>query len=101
MKHRSNAPSDPIVKACRSMRHIFKQHTVGVDAISAARAVYISPDVQRIDLTVVLEGGHTLILDLHTEQAGRIIKELSDAYEAIHPRLTTGFSAASWRGMSD
>lgn len=57
-----------------------------VTDIKAARALYIGPDSQRIDLEMKVDG-ERLVLELGVMQAQALIQQLSTAYLAINPPL--------------
>lgn len=99
MKRARHRDSDPTWKPCRGRKHILSEHQFPISQVKASRAVYLSPDVQRVEVEVITEDGEHLILNLTSKQAGELAIQLNTAYEAIHPVLRTGLGTASWRGM--
>lgn len=59
---------------------------IPVERVKASRAIYISPDVQKIEMEVWADG-QSLVLDMTSKQAAELIQQLSAAYMAINPPL--------------
>jgi len=98
MKHRIRK-GDGTWTPCRGRKHILDQHQFNIAQAKATRAVYLSPDVQRVEVELITEDGEHMIACLPSRLAGELIIQLTTAYEAIHPTLRTGLGTASWRGM--
>lgn len=62
------------------------QMNIPVEKIRASRAVYISPDIQKVEMEIWADG-QSLILDMTSEQASELVRQLSVAYTAINPPL--------------
>jgi hypothetical protein len=95
-KHRAEAKT---YTPCKGRKHIAEMHQFNIDQAKATRAVYLSPDVQRIEVELITEDGEHLIACFPSRLAGELIIQMTGAYEAIHPTLRTGLGTASWRGM--
>lgn len=63
---------------------------------SAARAVFESQDISRIDLTLITTEGDKLKLELHPDAAYNLIQSMTIAYEAIRPPMRSARSAQLW-----
>ena len=59
-----------------------------VKRIRAARALYVSDEIQRIEVTMELENGETIRVDMTPKKAHEFIVTLESAYNAIHPPIT-------------
>lgn len=70
-----------------------------VKSIRASRAMYISPDVQEINIEFIAETGEHLTLQLTPDQARDLILHMTSSYQAIRPPLRGNTAAADWEGM--
>lgn len=64
--------------------------TLKVLKLKASRAVYHNADIQRVEVEVEVESGdgpQKIILDMSTKQAGMLVRDVTNAYDAIHPPL--------------
>lgn len=61
--------------------------TIPVKSVRASRARYVTPDIQRCELEIELEGGERIILDMNVEQVAKAVHELINVHDAIHPPL--------------
>lgn len=73
---------------------------VRVKKIRAARAIFESEDIQRIDLDITLESGDKIRLEMMPRDAHSLISQVSVAYNAINPRLPNT-NAANFYGMGE
>lgn len=71
-----------------------------VRKVRAARAVFQSEEIQRIDLDFEIEGGERIRFELLPKDAHALISQVSTAYNAIHPRLPNTNSAGFY-GMGE
>lgn len=55
--------------------------------INAARALYISEDIQRIEMKIDTSLGEKVIIELTAKQCFDLMGELAAAYNAINPPL--------------
>lgn len=80
------------------MRNLFgKNEVFPVKRIRAARAMYVSDEIQRIEITMDLENGETVRVDMTPKKAHGLIVMLESAYNAIHPPITrTNPNSPSW-----
>lgn len=62
---------------------------VRVRRLVASRAVYESEELQRVEVMVEIEGPdrERLTLDMNTQQAAQLIRQLVAVHDAIHPPL--------------
>ena len=60
---------------------------IPVKRIRASRAVFLSEEVQRIDITIELDYGDKIRLEMHPQLAHKLIAELTSAYLAINPPI--------------
>lgn len=67
--------------------------------VRSSRAVYVEEDRSEIDIQLLMEDGEIITLVLPPRLAGKLVAEVSQAYEAINPPLARGFGAATWQGM--
>ena len=78
-------------------QRLFDSHTaIVVKDIKAARAIFESQDIQRIDMTVIDEGGNHITFELKDRHAFELIQNLTIAYQAIHPSLPMNGQAQRW-----
>jgi hypothetical protein len=78
-------------------QRIFDSKTaIIVKNVKAARAVFESQDIQRIDMTVVDEAGNRITFELKLMDAHRLIGELTTAYQSIHPPLASSGYGQHW-----
>jgi len=73
---------------------------VRVKKIRAARAVFESVDIQRIDLDITLESGDKIRLEMLPRDAHSLVTQISIAYNAIAPRLPNT-NSANFYGMGE
>jgi hypothetical protein len=69
----------------------------------AARAIYKGhhTDTSEIELRLLTEGDERLVLRIPPALAGKLVMELSSAYEAINPPLRGRTTPADFFGMDD
>lgn len=64
-----------------------------------ARAVYLGPDCEEIEVTLGFEDGQVATMRLSPDAGGALCTSIAVAYEAIRPRLSTGWGPGTWKGM--
>jgi len=69
---------------------------IRVRDIKAARAVYESEDIQRVEVILTDEAGNRLTLELTSKQTRDLITNLSTCYNAIHPSLPGNGYGQHW-----
>lgn len=71
------------------MRKLFgrKSEVFPVKRIRAARALYVTDEIQRVEVTMDLENGETIRVDMPPRKAYELIVTLEAAYTAIHPQI--------------
>lgn len=71
------------------MRKLFgrKSEVFPVKRVRAARAMYVSDEIQRIEMTLELENGETIRVDMTPRKGYELIVTLESAYNAIHPQI--------------
>lgn len=84
---------------CRGWKHIRDQHQMAIKEAKASRAVYLSENIQRVEVDLEMEDGTRLVLTMSSHLAGKLILQMSAAYTAINPPLRTGSGASNWKGM--
>jgi hypothetical protein len=82
-------------------RILEKRDGIEVKKIGASRAKYESPDIQRIEVRMTLEGDlGDLTIILTPSQGHELITNLTTAYTAINPPLRSP-GAAGFYGMGN
>lgn len=76
-----------------------QKEVLRVQKAKASRAIFESEEVQRIDVTLLVEGDNLLKLEFTAETARALIQQMSASYEAMRPPLRHNTSAADWMGM--
>lgn len=68
-----------------------KQELVELDAkkVTAARAMYIDENTQRVELTIETSDNYLVRITLTTPQVQQMIEQSTMAFYAIHPPLRT------------
>jgi hypothetical protein len=71
------------------MRKLFgkPQEVFPVKAIRAVRMMFITDEVQRVQITMDLENGEKVSVDMTPRLAYKLIVELESAYATIHPQI--------------
>lgn len=72
------------------MRRLFgrKSETFPVKRIRGSRAMYVTDEIQRVELKIELENGETIRVDMTPKQCHELVYSLTAAYDAIHPPIT-------------
>lgn len=81
------------------MRKLFgrKSEVFPVKKVLAARALYVSDEIQRIEMALELENGETIRVDMTPRKGYQLIVTLESAYNAIHPQIPrTNQNSPSW-----
>lgn len=81
------------------MRKLFgrSKEVFPVSRIVATRALYVSDEIQRIEMKIELEIGETILVDMTPKQGHTLIRQLESSYNAIHPPITrTNPNSPSW-----
>lgn len=60
---------------------------IPVKRIGASRALFLSEGVSRIDITVELDYGNRIRLEMDPQLAHKLIRELTASYIAINPPI--------------
>jgi hypothetical protein len=71
--------------------------------VRAGRAIYGDEDHSEIEITLEVEGSHTLMLRLPPRLAHSLNRQVTTAYLAINPPLHQGGGSAmaTWQGMEN
>ncbi len=71
----------------KGIRALWEKHSLKIKSISAARAVYESEEIQRIEFRVKTEYTDEFVLEMTPQQCAKFISELTIAYESIFPPI--------------
>lgn len=71
------------------MRKLFgkPKEVFPVKKIRAARMMFLSDEIQRVQITMDLENGERVCVDMPPPMAYKLIVELESAYSTIHPPI--------------
>lgn len=70
-------------------RKLAQNQSVPLSKVNAVRAVYVSPDLQEVHLTLTAESGEKVTYQVSVTLARQLIEEITQAYYAILPPLKT------------
>ena len=76
-----------------------RDSTFTVEKVTATRAIFISEDVQEVEIKLTLEGGLVITLQVPARQAANLLNEVGVAYQAIMPPPITGLT--QWGARSE
>ena len=72
-----------------------------VEKVKVSRAVFESEEIQRADITLMVEGDNILKLEMTPDALHSLITQASATYYALRPALGRGGGMADWRGMDE
>lgn len=77
-----------------------ERQSLRIRRAKAARALYMDgPGTEEVEITLLTENNELLTLQLPPQAVHQLVNELTDAYEAVCPPLTSGRGFARWEGM--
>jgi hypothetical protein len=68
-------------------RKLAEKDSVPLTEVNAIRAMYISPDLQEVHMTLTAEGGEKVTYQVSVRLTRKLIEELTQAYYAIVPEI--------------